>query len=663
MYLKTFFRSRRLPLYLLLLTAVTAFFCMSANLYQNSVHNLALAKDTYRTIAIMELHGSVNWKGELLEVPDGNLRQVAVKGYDLSPILDAEGVIGHDLRSKYGIVVEDAIAMGSDGTLPLTEYDVIRFRLAEEEPVTIPVFWESEDYSYKNRQEVRLEVLESAAGCFDYNNGKPFRIPDILMDGDLERYGDDIQKLNRSEEANSITLYPGVEYVAISQLSDGWEKDRPLDKIYHNEYSIYLTLALHLTYFADEFNVYYQEDGTETISTSYFGGWQNRGGMPCPIMRWEDVQNDPETREAYNGLWDAAKFNVSTFFATLTNDITGVPLYHLGGAYLRSGRMITPEEYANGAKVCMVSARLANMQGWRSGDKIKIRFFHFGAFPNVAADNFGMQPIYSKNTEGFFDSGEYEIVGIFTEKDQGANSGISESTVEQPWNTVYLPTNSVANRLPESELPVHGAILTIWLENGSVDAFLADLETKGLLKEDLTRFNPRFSFYDQGYSTIQPSLQNMHGTARLLLALSSILLVVTAVLLAWFFAQRQKHNIGILRMLGGKKRRALGAILLCSLLIAGVSGGVGALVGHRLSEKVGQEILNGSQEESVKTAPFRAYIMVTEEEETATLSVTADRKISGLSACGALLFPVLTAGFVLGYLYREPRSLLPNSKV
>jgi len=663
MYLKIFFRSRRLLLYLLLLTAVTAFFCMSANLYQNSIRNLALADDAYRTIAIMELHGSVNQMGELLEVPDGNLRQVAVNGYDISPVLESEGVINYDLRSKYGIVVEDAIAMGSNGTMPLTEYDVIRFRLTEEEPVTIPLFWDRSEYSFKNQQEIRLEVLDSAAGCFDYNNGQPFRIRDILMDNQLERYGDDIQKLNRSEEIDSVTLYPGVEYVAINQLSDGWEKDRPLDKIYHNAYKIDLSLALHLDYFADEFNVFYLEDGTETIATTHFNYRRDQGGSPCPIMRWEDVQADSELREAFTGLWDAAKYNVSTFFATLTNDITGVPLYHLGGAYLRSGRMITQEEYESGAKVCMVSARLANMQGWRSGDKIKINFFYFGAFPNRSVDQFGMQPVYSKNTEGFFDSGEYEIVGIFTEKDQGANSGISESTLEQPWNTVYLPTNSVANTLPKDELPVHGALLTIWMENGSVDAFLADLEAKGLLEEDLTRYNLKFSFYDQGYSVIQPSLQNMHGTARLLLALSSILLAITAVLLAWFFAQSQKHNVGILRMLGGRKLRALCAILLCSLLIAGISGGLGAVAGHRLSEKVGQEILNGSQEESSKTALFRAYIMAAEEGEGITLSVTANRQISGLSACGVLLFPILTSGFVLGYLYREPRSLLPHSKV
>lgn len=663
MYLTLFFRSKkRLLLNLFLLLAVTAFFCMSVNLYKNSVDNLQKADETYSTIAIMELHGSVNSSGELLEEPNGRMRQVAVTGYDYSPILEASGVIKHDLRSKYGIVIDGTIAMGSDGTNPLTEYDIIRFRLAQDEPVTVPVIWDYADYSRGNQQEVFLEVLDSAAGCFDYNNGKPFRVRDILMDGQLESYGEDIAQLNRSEEYGSITLYPGVEYVAINQLSSGWEKDRPLDKIYHNAYQIDLTLANRLDYFADGFSVHYSEDGTETISTLWLGGWKARGGMPCPIMRWEDVLVSPEIKAAYTGLWDAAKYNVSTFFATLTEDITGVPLYHLGGAYLRSGRMITEEEYQTGEKVCMVSGKLANMQGWRVGDRLDLRFFRFDAFPNMSSDVINQQPIYHKNTEGFFDEGQYEIVGIFDTRDQGANSGISESTVKQPWNTVYLPTNSVRNTLPTEALPVHGALLTFWLENGSIPEFLSDVEAMGLLEEDLTRYNPKFIFYDQGYSTIQPSLQSLHGAARLLLGLSSLLLMITSALLAWFFAQNHRHNVGILRMLGGTRCRALVSLVLCTLLIALPGGAAGAVIGHTLAQRTGQLILEDSLAESEQTAGFRSYVMATEDGETQPLSVTANQQVSALAACAALLFPLLTMLFTLTYINREPRALLPGAK-
>ena len=137
----------------------------------------------------------------------------------------------------------------------------------------------------------------------------------------------------------------------------------------------------------------------------------------------------------------------------------------------------------------------------------------------------------------------------------------------------------------------------------------------------------------------------------------------TAVLLAWFFAQNHRHNAGILRMLGGSKGRALCSILLCALLIAAISGGIGSVLGHKLSEQVGQEILAGSMEESAVNAPFQAYIMTTEAEEDPGLTVKADRALSVAAGCGALLFPALTLCFVLGYIHKEPRALLPNSKV
>ena len=104
-------------------------------------------------------------------------------------------------------------------------------------------------------------------------------------------------------------------------------------------------------------------------------------------------------------------------------------------------------------------------------------------------------------------------------------------------DTIYIPHNSVQNTLPEEELPVHGALLTLWLENGSINDFLADMDALGLTERKEGQYNPTFTFYDQGYSVIQPSLQGMYSTAKLLLILSVLLLVITCVLLSYFFAQ------------------------------------------------------------------------------------------------------------------------------
>lgn len=46
---------KRTGLYILLLSAVMAFFVMSVNLYKNSVTNLESVEENYSTVALMEL--------------------------------------------------------------------------------------------------------------------------------------------------------------------------------------------------------------------------------------------------------------------------------------------------------------------------------------------------------------------------------------------------------------------------------------------------------------------------------------------------------------------------------------------------------------------------------------------------------------------------------
>ena len=57
----------RIVIFILILALLTAFFCVSLNLYANSMHNLKLADETYTTIAIMELYADVDTHGNLID--------------------------------------------------------------------------------------------------------------------------------------------------------------------------------------------------------------------------------------------------------------------------------------------------------------------------------------------------------------------------------------------------------------------------------------------------------------------------------------------------------------------------------------------------------------------------------------------------------------------
>ncbi len=688
----------------LILLVTTAFFVMSLNLYASSVDNLQSAAETYSTVAVMELYGDVDARGRLTAPGEEGYQgylSVAVEDYDLEPILNAPGVIGHDLRARCAAYIE-----GHPSRYALDEYTlegnswtrtymepaiisdehVIRFKLAGNSTVTLPMPWHEDFDMYYNvnggARTLDLEILEHSGSNILYEPVQRFTIYGffeisamIIMGGrdhaDLveryapyrEKYADAIRQFNRSDETDRITLYPGVEYVVNNNPFGYFVEDK--------EQPTMLTDRMPFQFFP-EFSYYFNRDFYLDYKPTYSGLMESVGftygpdlpegqAAPFPLARWEDVQADPILKEQWEGCLEASEYNFCTHSVTLTDDMSSLLAFHLDGMFLADGRMITQEEYDTGAKVCMVSKKKAQMHHWELGDKLNMNFYDFEAYPNNGDTRPNTrQPVYHQDTQGFFDSGEYEIVGIFDQRPTMGDATVSQSAMSMPWEMIYIPHNAVQYITPREELPVHGALLSIRLENGSIPRFEAEMEALGLTGQKEGQYNPSFTFYDQGYSVIQPSLQHMYGTARLLLILSALLLVITCVLQAWFFAQHQKHTVGVYRMLGGKKRAALAAVLACALIITLLGLVPGALLGHGLSQQVGQSILAGGLLQNEKYAGLRAFVL--EDAAREASSVRADAALSALASCAAVLFPLVFGAFVLGYIGKEPRELMPKSR-
>ena len=644
----------RTMLYLIVLSSVTAFFVMSTNLYRNSITNLQVVEDTYSTIAVMELYGNINKFGELTDraAEDSvGYHACSVDGYDFSDIVTTDCVEKYDLRSRYGVYIPGEYAMQAMNQT-MEPLDLVRFRIVGEEPQTLPVRQRKAGKSY-SLEEVYLEILDSAAGIYKYDEqfwGDVNFSEDILAE-----YAQHIRYLNGTDVTTALTLYPGVEYVAVLYHSNDLEQEKStgLLKPKHNHFS------LAFESFSVKPQVCYNRWGDEYTQTS---SKSLIDGQVFPLQRWDDIQNDPELLRWYEETRESVYYSAYSHGVTLTNDLLGVPVFHLSGAQLQDGRMISEEEYDSGAKVCMVSARVAKLQGWQVGDRLEMHFYRYEGFPNRNTEWNDNRPIYSHDTEGFFDTGSYEIVGIYGQRPVTGNSTISENALALTWNTIFLPERSVTNLTPKEELPVHSALLTIWLKNGTIDAFLDHVDALGITKEQSNNYQASFTFYDQGYSLIQPSLQTMHGTAKLLLILSSVLLLVTVILMAWFFAQSQKQAVGILRMLGGSKRQAVAGLLLCAAMIALIGAAIGVLCGSVLTQAVGNHLMTSGVQQSLADVEFRAFILA---EQTTVDQITTgiDALLSVAAGCsGAVLFIACICIFVCLYINREPRELLPKNK-
>lgn len=690
MFLRQMLRKpMRTLLYVLVLILLTAFFCMSLNLYNNSQHNIELAADTYTTIAVMELYADVDSYGNLIEdistAEDyAGYHSLTVSDYDLTPIVNAPSVIKYDLRARYGAYSEDNLALNSSRTEPLFEQDIIRFKIvpedqkqAEEDKPWFDIgeyiddgnyrlyllnekyFLENGLSPYDTTVPLRyyiLDVAESATNAYTYKNRNMYF--DVLLYQWMsfsEDINDALDKLNGGGVYNTIVIEPNTEYIITGRVvQEGNHKGR----ININGQFVPGEILYEYDDFFVNWSFRYTAGEGEYADIDHY----TEGEYLFPVYKYSDLEADPELLAKYEQIFYAYRVNAHSFAVMATDDVSGVPAFHLGNMYLQDGRMITEEEYESGARVCMISAELANAQRWNVGDKIDFSFYEFDYFVNGTVYSNTLWPYYTHTEpDNFFDSGEYEIIGVYKTRPVTGNSEVSLATMSVPWNTIYIPAASVPNAPAEEDRQVTGALMTLWLENGKIEPFLEYMEENGITGRKEGDYEAKFTFYDQGYSRIQPSLEALSGTAELLLLLSGALLVIAALLLSFFYAQSNKQSIGTMRLLGNSKIRSFIAVMLGAIIIAVLGTGIGAYAGHALTQQVAENIVSNADTTPEEYRGFSAYLTDISNVE---MEFALEAKTNVTLIAGAVALVLFLGGImfrVMGYLRKEPRELLPRA--
>ena len=682
MHLKQLFRKPiRTVLYILVLVVLTAFFCTSLNLYMDSRHNLQLANDTYTTIAIMELYADVDSRGNIIsdvtKAEDyAGYHALTVYGYDLEPIITAPSVKKYELRARYGAFNEANIAVRYNDkkqAIPICNEDIIRFKIVPEHQKEAEADKEWNDVEFVDDGRYRihtfsfvdsdthtsrkynLDIVESAINVFDYEKLPilfNISLDNIYTTTPLTDTNSLMPSAEYADKPDCIILEPNTEYIAsISGLSSSSNTFNAANSLYKIQ-----TFGVARDKFFRSNYYCYSIGRSEYVSCDY--PYEN----PFWIYEYDELKSKPEMLKKYEQIARAYYINSRSFGVMTTNDLTGIPAFHLGNMFIPEGRMITEEEYASGAKVCMISTDLAKLQGWNVGDKIDFSFYEYNNFVNATIWGSRLSPRYTyTDPDHFFDNGEYEIVGTYNVRPLTGTSAVSASAVSVPWNTIYIPEKSLTNAPAEEDRPVTGALLTIWLENGKIEPFIERMNELGITGAKQGDYEARFTFYDQGYSRIQPSLEALSGTAELLLILSSSLLAIAALLLAFFYAQSQKQSIGTMRLLGCSKVRAFAAVMLSALIIAVTGALIGAAIGHALTASVGGSIMANANQTPEEFLAFSAYLAESTQVEV-EFALGADAKVSLLTCLAALgLFIAGTLVFVLRYLGKGPRELLPRA--
>ena len=254
-----------------------------------------------------------------------------------------------------------------------------------------------------------------------------------------------------------------------------------------------------------------------------------------------------------------------------TERLNGILPFNHGELYLIQGRDFTAQEYADGASVCIMSEKLAEMNGLSIGDTISVELYQTSASVYESeAGTYEWNRIVYNDFDGPFDQNmELKIVGLFSTP---AWDFQQRSQTLSP-NTVIIPAQHTKN---VDEIYWPASMYSILIDNGHAEEFLAEMEE---LEPGSSEY---FVIYDQGYSEVAPTIEAFTKNARYVaMGCAAVFMLAAGVFLA-FAAAKNRHDLGVMRSLGATKARTEGAFLLrCGMPT--VAGGVlGALAGQVL---------------------------------------------------------------------------------
>lgn len=598
----------------LIILLLCSFLTVGINLRQTARNNLQLLNEEFDVVAIPTFTGSVNKYGELTydtkSTDYQGFVETEARNFDVSVFENATGVKDVLVHKQFGAYwdTDDRYTPGDPQTR--NNFDVVIFTYNGEEPLIA-------EY-HKTLRSLDITVNWSARGYHDLPMS--YRGMNLYNDIDkgivMNRWPETITELGLDEmwsensigkKSGAFILQPGQQYVAIGSWDLATGKQ---NGVYRKDWD-------ELSWF----NVKESEAHSKQIVRYENGGFYAeldpdayKVTYPCILPYTEDFW-ETEAGAYYQQAADVCKINGNAMPVVATDDLSLYKPFYDGNVYLSSGRNFTQEDYQNGNNVCIVSLDVAVPNGWLIGDKIKLKFFEatYGYNVRSATVDTYYEPIvqhydeatgeYSlEMTDLFFDEGEFEIVGFYSGKiTRSLFSKDVQYTKDEGIDrrVVIVPSNSVQN---QPEVPLSRYNTTVLLDDEQTMYFMSDMEASGLMEQKKGQYRVNFKIYDQGLGAIKQSLRQLDVISKLTLYVACAAAVVVIILLAVLTVLQNRRQIATLRSLGVKKRQIPAAVLSGLLLICWFGAITGGVLGHALSDRVAEYILDTAQVDLADTS-------------------------------------------------------------
>lgn len=214
---------------------------------------------------------------------------------------------------------------------------------------------------------------------------------------------------------------------------------------------------------------------------------------------------------------------------------------------LTQGRDFTEEDSETGARVCILSETVANLNGLGLGDTITMNPYGYDANVTGQRSMYNPSVVLSLKTTnpgaafysrylGLGESETYTIVGFYRHENpwnENSDYGITPNTILIPQNATDQETVSLEGA---------GIYRSYVLENGAAEEFRKLTEEAG--------YPALFIYYDQGYSEIKAGLDAYTGVSSRALYVGIGAYAVMLVLFILLYPLRQRENLSTMRSLG-----------------------------------------------------------------------------------------------------------------
>lgn len=317
---------------------------------------------------------------------------------------------------------------------------------------------------------------------------------------------------------------------------------------------------------------------------------RNQGSVPTIVQLDGTVEEflssvDGQQWKEYQEYID---INSHSFAVVGVDDLMAIGDFVLDKASITQGRNFTQEELDSGAKVCILSEDIAQLNGLSVGDTISPQFYNYDydnpcqAYVSEGLGVINPCPyLYGESTPFAGDAEPYTIVGLYSKDISWSGpSSLTEFTC----NTIFAPKSSITSDMDYGDLGIFQSII---LKNGRAEDFEAIAIRDG--------HDGQFTITDMGYSDVKEGLHNYQEVADQAMVIGIGVYVIILVLYLILFPAQQGKTLATMGSMGAfptEKLRHLTASAMGVLIPGSV---LGLLVGMLLWQRVVDALLDSAR--------------------------------------------------------------------